>query len=131
MFKKSLIVVAAVAAMALPAAALGDDGTPPVPGAKLAQAQEKLNHLKQKCDSKPEAAAKCAKLAAGVLARLDKLSARIDALESKIKEKCSVANPPKKCSKAADVLARLDAAKQDIAQLEAWIKANFPAPATT
>ena len=96
-----------------------------VPGAKLAQAQEKLNHLKQKCDSKPEAAAKCAKLAAGVLARLDKLSARIDALESKINEKCSVANPPEKCSKAADVLARLDAAKQDIAQLEAWIKANF------
>jgi len=131
MFKKSLIVVAAVAAMALPAAALGDGGTPPDPGAKLAQAQKKLNHLKQKCDSKPEAAAKCAKLAAGLLARLDKLSARIDALESKISEKCSGATPPAKCSKAKDLLARLDAAKQDIAQLEAWIKANFPAPATT
>jgi hypothetical protein len=129
MFKKSLIVVAAVAAMALPAAALGDGGTPPDPGAKLAQAQEKLNQLKQKCDAKPEAAAKCAKLAARVLGRLDKLSAHIDALESKITEKCSVATPPAKCSKAADLVARLDVAKQGIAQLEAWIKANFPAPA--
>jgi len=126
MFKKSLIVVAAVVAMALPAAALGDDGNPaPDPGAKIAAAQAKLEALKAKCDASPKAQARCAKVAVALLGRLDKLSAHIDALEGKITEKCSVASPPKKCSKAADVIARLDAAKQDIAQLEAWIKANF------
>ena len=56
MFKKSLIVVAAVAAMALPAAALGDGGTPPDPGAKLAAVQAKLQDLKAKCDANPTAA---------------------------------------------------------------------------
>jgi len=138
MFRKYLFVVAAVAAMALPAAALGDDGGNPAPdpGAKVAAVQAKLEALKAKCDKSPKAQARCAKVAVALLGRLDKLSARIDGLESKITEKCSVASPPKKCSKAADVIARLDAAKQDIAQLEAWIKANFstsapaPAPAT-
>ena len=130
MFKKSLILVAAVAAMALPAAALGDGGTPPPdPGAKTAQLQEKLQQLKAKCDSSPEASAKCAKVAAKVLDRLDKISARIDERMSKIKDKCSGANPPEKCSKAPDILQKLDAAKQAISQLAAWIKANFPAPA--
>jgi len=137
MLRKSLIVVAAVAAMALPAAALGDDGTPAKdPGAKFAQIQAKLQSLKQKCDSKPEAAAKCAKIAQRVLDGLDKASARIDERVTKIKDKCSGANPPEKCSKAPELLQKLDAAKQAIAQLEAWIKANFssapasaPAPA--
>ena len=119
MFKKSLIVVAAVAAMALPATALGDGGTPgPDPGAKLGQVQDKLNQLKQKCAAKPEAAAKCAKLAARVLDRLDKISARIDTLEGKINAKCSAANPPAKCTQAAALLQKLDSAKQAIGQLE-------------
>lgn len=133
MFKKSLIVVAAVTAMALPAAALGDGGTPPPdPGTKIAAIQEKLQALKQKCDAKPEAAAKCAKVAARVLDRLNKLSAHIDKRVTKINTKCSAPNPPEKCSQAPALLQKLESAKQAIAQLEAWIHANFsaaPAPA--
>ena len=103
MFRKSLIVVAAVAAMALPAAALGDGGTPaPDPGAKIAAAQAKLEALKAKCDASPKASAKCAKVAARVLDRLNKISAHIDTVEGKINSKCSVATPPAKCSQAAD-----------------------------
>jgi hypothetical protein len=130
MFTKSLIVVAAVAAMALPAAALGDGGTPgPDPGAKLGQVQDRLNQLKQKCDARPKAADRCAKLAARALDRLDKVSARIDKIEGKINAKCSVATPPAKCTQATAFLQKLDSAKQAVAQLEAWIRANFPAPA--
>ena len=126
MFRKSLIVVAAVAAMALPAAALGDGGTPaPDPGAKVAAAQAKLQALKAKCDATPKASARCAKIAGLVLDRLNKISAAIDTRESKITTACSAANPPAKCSNAPAVLAKLDAAKQAIAQLEAWIQANF------
>ncbi len=126
MFKKSLIVVAAVAVLALPAAAFGDGGTPaPDPGAKLAQVQDKLNKLKAKCDAKPEAAAKCAAVAARVLDRLNKISARIDTIEGKISAKCSVATPPAKCTQAAALVQKLDSAKATIAQLEAWIQANF------
>jgi hypothetical protein len=132
MLKKSFIVVAAVAVMALPAAALGDGGTPD-PGAKIAAAQAKLEAIKAKCDAHPKAAARCAKVAAAVVARLDMISARIDKLETTINTKCSVATPPAKCSQAPALLQRLDTAKQDIAQLEAWIQANFtssaPAPA--
>ncbi len=130
MFKKSFIVVAAVAVMALPAAAFGDGGTPgPDPGAKIAAAQAKLEAIKAKCDAHPKAAARCAKVAAAVVARLDKISARIDKLETTINTKCSVATPPAKCSQAPALLQRLDTAKQDIAQLEAWIQANFSASA--
>jgi hypothetical protein len=126
MFKKAFIVVAAVAAMALPAAALGDGGTPaPDPGAKVAAAQATLQALKAKCDSTPAAAARCAKVAANVLDRLNKISARIDTMEGKINSKCSVANPPAKCSQAPAMLQKLDAAKQAISQLESWIQANF------
>ena len=129
MFKKSLLVVAAVAAMALPAAALGDGGTPaPDPGAKIAAIQGKLDALKAKCATSPEAAAKCAKVAAKVLDRLNKISARIDDRESKINAKCSVATPPAKCTQATALLAKLDAAKAAIAQLESYIQSNFPAP---
>jgi len=131
MLRKSLIVVAAVVAMALPAAALGDDGTPvPDSGAALAQVQAKLTLLKAKCDAHPNAQARCAKLAARVLKRLDKLSSRIDKLESRINQACSAANPPAKCSQAATALQKLDAAKQAIAQLEAWIQANFSTTTT-
>jgi hypothetical protein len=130
MFKKSLIVVAAVAVLALPAAAFGAGGTPaPDPGAKLAQVQDKLNKLKAKCDAKPEAAAKCAAVAARVLDRLNKISARIDTIEGKISAKCSVATPPAKCTQAAALVQKLDSAKATIAQLEAWIQANFSASA--
>ncbi|MGZ4441442.1 MAG: hypothetical protein ACXVZN_13910 [Gaiellaceae bacterium] len=126
MFKKAFIVVAAVAAMALPAAALGDGGTPaPDPGAKVAAAQAKLQALKAKCDSSPAASAKCAKVAAKVLARLNKISAHIDTLEGKIISKCSVATPPAKCSHAPAMLQKLDADKQAISQLESWIRSNF------
>ena len=125
MFKKSLIVVAAVAAMALPAAALGDGGTPPDPGAKVAAAQAKLEALKAKCDAHPKAADRCAKIASRVLDRLTKISARIDTIEGKVNMACSVATPPAKCSQAPTLLAKLDAAKQAISQLEAWIQANF------
>jgi len=128
MFKKSLIVVAAVAAMALPAAALGDGGAPADPGAKIAAIQAKLDTLKAKCTTSPEAQAKCAKVAAKVLDRLNKISARIDDRESKINAKCSVATPPAKCSEAPALLAKLDAAKAAIAQLESYIQSNFPAP---
>ncbi len=130
MFKKSFIVVAAVAAMALPAAAFGDGGTPaPDPGAKVAAAQSKLEALKAKCDAHPKAADRCAKVAAAVLNRLNKISARIDTVEGKINTACSVATPPAKCSQAPALLARLDAAKQAISQLEAWVQANFSASA--
>ena len=126
MFKKAFIVVAAVAAMALPAAALGDGGTPaPDPGAKVAAAQAKLEALKAKCDASPKASARCAKVAANVLNRLNKISAHIDTLEGKINSKCSVATPPAKCSQAPALLQKLDAAKQAISQLESWIQANF------
>ncbi len=126
MFKKSLIVVAAVAAMALPAAALGDGGTPaPDPGAKFAAAQAKLQDLKAKCDAHPAAAAKCAKIAARMLDRLNKISAHIDTIEGKINTACSAATPPAKCSQAPALLQKLDAAKQAIAEFESWIQANF------
>ncbi len=120
MFKKAFIVVAAVAAMALPAAALGDGGTPaPDPGAKIAAAQAKLEALKAKCDSSPKASARCAKVAANVLQRLDKISARIDTAEGKINSEvlggkparevlAGVGSPPEaRCGQAGHLPARV------------------------
>jgi hypothetical protein len=132
---KRILPLLAVLAFAVPAAAVADDGKTggdKTPGAHLATVGQRLDarfhKFAEKClvDKAPE---RCAHAASRLVHRFEKLQARIDKVESRIKEKCGQASPPKRCAHAADVTAQLDALKAKLAGWVGQIKAKYPSAA--
>src|SRR5438105_9634104 len=95
MFKRTVSLVAVAAVLAVPAAALADDGTQP---------------------ARPNAGARAARL----LARISRVEARLTRIEARIQQHCASAQADDRCSRAE---ARLQTAQDRAAKLKAKIEA--------
>lgn len=129
---KRIALVAAVAALTTPAAALAGDGGKKSTGdlvSKIAQArhalEEKFGTFADKC-LVATAPAGCADAAHKFVTKLDALEAKVAGLESRIAEKCSGPNPPKQCAQTNGVLVQLDKLAEAAESYEAQIKAAYP-----
>ncbi len=122
---KRIALLLAVIAVAVPAAALADDGK----GGRLASVEQRIDarfqHFASRClvANAPE---RCAHVADRIVTRLDRLQRRIGHVEAAIKERCGQANPPERCAHAGDLIAKLDALKAKLAGYVSQIKAKYP-----
>lgn len=150
MTKRVLVLAVLVAALAVPAVALAHgggngqgkgNGPASTNGALVGRQGAVLDVLSRRLDRQFQAfstrclvaspSEKCAKVANHYIRRLQRLSTWLQKMESKIKEKCSAANPPARCSSSADAIARIDALVAKIATETAAIKAKFPNAGST
>ena len=126
---KRILPLFAVLAIVAPVAALADDGNGGASGAKASAIGDRLDarfeRFAHRClvDNAPP---RCAHVAARILARLDRVEARIDHRKAVIHEKCGQANPPARCAHAGDIVARLDALNAKLQGFESQIRAKYP-----
>lgn len=136
MSKRILILAAVVAALAVPAISLADDGgSAPAThdGSKLsarldkisARVDERFQKFSAKC-LVANAPKQCERVAGKAVRRMDKAQSLLTKIESKIKEKCASATPPAKCAKAAEITGKIAALLSKLAADESAIKAAFP-----
>ena len=136
MSKRILVLAAVVAALAVPAISLADDGgSAPAThdGSKLSARLDKISarvdERFQKFSSKclvANAPKQCEKVAGKAVRRMDKAQSFLTKVEAKIKEKCAVATPPAACAKAGEITGKIDALLSKLASDESAIKAAFP-----
>jgi hypothetical protein len=136
MSKRILILAAVVAALAVPAISLADDGgSAPAThdGSKLSARLDKISARVdarfQKFSSRcivANAPKRCERAANRAVRRLDRGQSFLTKVEAKIKEKCSSATPPAKCAKAGEITGKIDALLSKLASDESAIKAAFP-----
>jgi hypothetical protein len=136
MSKRILILAAVVAALAVPAISLADDGgSAPAThdGSKLSARLDKISarvdERFQKFSSRclvANAPKGCAKVANRAVRRMDKARFFLTKVEAKIKAKCAEATPPAACAKAGEIIGKVDALLSKLASDESAIKAAFP-----
>ena len=140
MTKRVLFLGALATALVIPAVSLADDGggstSAPAAGAKGGRAVALLERVSNRLDRRfqafsshclvAKAPEKCGRAANHFVKRLDRLQGALHRVEGKIKEKCSAANPPARCSNASQVTQAIDALLERIATDETAIKAAFP-----
>jgi hypothetical protein len=156
MLTRILVIAALALAVAAPAALAGGGAPPPNASAPQGarahaagggQIQQRLTQLRQKlvaaetafrrhCVQSPANVDRCTAAAKRMLAALQKIDSRIDALVTRIEQRCGssagAAAPPPACSRADQVVQVLHDAQSRIQQLEqelqGWL-ANPPAAA--
>ena len=136
MNKRILILAAVVAALAVPAISLADDGgSAPAThdGSKLSARLDKISARVdarfQKFSSRcivANAPKRCERAANRAVRRLDRAQSFLTKVEGKIKTKCAVASPPALCAKAGEITGKIDALLLKLSSDEAAIKAAFP-----
>jgi hypothetical protein len=136
MNKRILILAAVVAALAVPAISLADDGgsTPAThDGSKLSARLDKISARVdarfQKFSSRcvvANAPKRCERAANRAVRRLGKAQSFLTKVEGKIKTKCAAASPPALCAKAGEITGKIDALLSKLSSDEAAIKAAFP-----
>ena len=136
MNKRILILAAVVAALAVPAISLADDGgSAPAThdGSKLSARLDKISARVdarfQKFSSRcivANAPKRCERAANRAVRRLDKAQSFLTKAEGKIKTKCAAASPPALCAKAGEITGKIDALLSKLSSDEAAIKAAFP-----
>ena len=138
MSKRILILVAVVAALAVPAISLADDGGSGSPAAvhdgnKLsarldkitARVNERFGKFSSRC-LVANAPKRCGRVANRAVRRMDKAQSFLTKVEAKIKTKCAEASPPAACAKAGEITGKIDALLSTLKVDEAKIKAAFP-----
>ena len=139
MSKRILILVAVVAALAVPAVSLADDGGSGSPaaavhdGSKLsarldkisARVNERFSKFSAKC-LVADAPKECDRIANRAVRRMDRAQSFLTKVEAKIKTKCAEANPPAACGKAGEITGKIDALLSTLKSDEAAIKAKYP-----
>ena len=137
MSKRILILAAVIAALAVPAISLADDGGSGTPathdGSKLsarldkisARVDERFQKFSTRC-LVANAPKQCEKVANRAVRRMDKAQSFLTKVEAKIKTKCAQASPPTACAKAGEITGKIDALLSKLSSDEAAIKAAFP-----
>ena len=136
MNNRILILAAVVAALAVPAISLADDGgSAPAThdGSKLSARLDKISARVdarfQKFSSRcivANAPKRCERSANRAVRRLDRAQSFLTKVEGKIKTKCAAASPPALCAKAGEITGKIDALLSKLSSDEAAIKAAFP-----
>jgi hypothetical protein len=129
---KRIALVVAVAALATPTAALAGDGKSGSGRdltSKVAQLRSDLDKRFDKFASQclvSGAPERCPKAAGRFLTGLDALEARVEKIRSRIDERCSGANPPKRCAQRNGLLVQLDHLAEAANEYQGQIEAAFP-----
>jgi len=138
MSKRILILAALVAALAVPAISLADDGSSGSTaavrdGSKLsarldkitARVNERFSKFSSRC-LVANAPKQCERVASRAVHRMDKAQSFLTKVEAKIKTKCAEATPPAACAKAGEITGKIDALLSTLKSDEAAIKAKYP-----
>jgi len=138
MSRRILILAAVVAALAVPAISLADNGGGSTPaaahdGSKLsarldklaARLDERFNKFSSRC-LVANAPKGCELVANRAVRRMDRARSFLTKVEGRIKTKCAEANPPAACAKAGEITGKIDALLSTLKTDEATIKAAYP-----
>jgi hypothetical protein len=137
MSKRVLTLAAVVAALAVPAISMADDGGSGAPathdGSKLsarldrvtARVNERFSKFSSRC-LVANAPKQCERIANRAVRRMDRAESFLTKVETKIKAKCAEASPPAACAKAGEITGKIDALVSILKSDEAAIKAVFP-----
>jgi hypothetical protein len=138
---KRLIVLAMLAALAVPALALSDDGSAPGSSATATRDGGRrvgvLVRIERRLDRRFDVFSKhclvqnapdrCSSAADRFVTRLERFQGALGKLKTKVTETCSAANAPARCARSQEVLARADSLLATIAADVSAIKAAYPA----
>lgn len=138
--KRLLVLATLVAALAVPVAALADNGGGSAPttaaGARPVRAVRVIDRLGRRLDRRfqvfskhclvQNAPERCTTAADRFATRLGKAQTHLQKLEAKLKETCGAANPPKRCTNLAQVTEAIDGLLARISSDVSAIKASFP-----
>lgn len=139
MSKRILILAVVVAALAVPAISLADDGgsgsaaAPVHDGSRLSARLDKItarvNARFGKFSSRclvTNAPKNCERVANRAVRRMDRAQVFLTKVEAKIKTKCAEASPPAACAKASEITGKIDSLLSTLKSDEAAIKAKYP-----
>jgi len=134
MSRRTLVLGAVVAVLAVPAVSWADSGSPAThDGSNLSASLDKvtsaLNDRFAKFSARclvANAPKNCARVANRVVRRLDRAQNRLTKIEARITKKCAEATPPAFCANASTITGKIDTLVSTLKSDVATIKATYP-----
>jgi hypothetical protein len=134
MSKRSLVLVAVVAVLAVPAVSWAAAGSPATnDGSKVSARIDKmttrLNDRFAKFSARclvANAPKGCARVANRVVRRMNRAQDRLTTIEARITTKCASATPPAMCANAGAITGKIDTLMSALKSDVASIKATYP-----